>query len=143
MATRIKHKRSSVAGKQPIVSQLESGELAINTADGKVFLLRDDNTVQDITKRIFENNSEIVVNDPGDSVGAITVTVDGVDKILVTPSGISLQDDTTVEDAGYITFKELTASGNDGIGIKAPNTLDAGYNLTLPSSIGVKVTCLN
>ena len=138
MATRIKHKRSSVAGKQPIVSQLESGELAINTADGKVFLLRDDNTVQDITKRIFENNSEIVVNDPGDSVGAITVTVDGVDKILVTPSGISLQDDTTVEDAGYITFKELTASGNDGIGIKAPNTLDAGYNLTLPSSIGVK-----
>ena len=86
MATRIKHKRSSVAGKQPIVSQLESGELAINTADGKVFLLRDDNTVQDITKRIFENNSEIVVNDPGDSVGAITVTVDGVDKILVTPS---------------------------------------------------------
>ena len=138
MATRIKHKRSSVAGKKPIVSQLESGELALNTADGKVFLLRDDNTVQDITKRIFENNSEIVVSDPGDSVGAITVTVDGSDKILVTPSGISLKDDTTVEDAGYITFKELTASGNDGIGIKAPNTLDAGYNLTLPPSIGIR-----
>ena len=138
MATRIKHKRSSVAGKKPIFSQLESGELALNTADGKVFLLRDDNTVQDITKRIFENNSEIVVSDPGDSVGAITVTVDGSDKILVTPSGISLKDDTTVEDAGYITFKELTASGNDGIGIKAPNTLDAGYNLTLPPSIGIK-----
>ena len=42
MATNIRHKRSAVAGKQPIVSQLQSGELAINTADGKVFLLRDD-----------------------------------------------------------------------------------------------------
>ena len=62
MATRIKHKRSSVAGKQPIVSQLESGELAINTADGKVFLLRDDNTVQDITKRIFENKRFLTKN---------------------------------------------------------------------------------
>ena len=48
MATNIRHKRSAVAGKQPIVSQLQSGELAINTADGKIFLLRDDNTVQDV-----------------------------------------------------------------------------------------------
>jgi hypothetical protein len=44
MSTKIRHKRSAVAGKKPTISQLESGELAINTADGKVFLLRDDNT---------------------------------------------------------------------------------------------------
>ena len=63
MATKIKHKRSAVAGKSPLVSQLESGELAINTADGKVFLLRDDNTVQDITQRIFQGDSEVKVTD--------------------------------------------------------------------------------
>ena len=47
MATKIKHKRSSVAGNVPSTVQLESGELAINTADGSVYLLRDDNTIQD------------------------------------------------------------------------------------------------
>ena len=70
MATTIRHKRSAVAGNQPSVAQLESGELAINTADGKVYLLRDDNTVQDITKRIFEGNTEVRVDDLLDSASA-------------------------------------------------------------------------
>ena len=70
MATTIRHKRSAVANKKPIVSQLESGELAINTADGKVFLLRDDNTVQDITRRIFDKDTEIAITDQGDSASA-------------------------------------------------------------------------
>ena len=81
MATNIRHKRSAVAGKQPLVSQLQSGELAINTADGKVFLLRDDNTVQDITQRIFDNDTQILVDDKGDSSQAqIKVDVNGFEK---------------------------------------------------------------
>ena len=137
MATRIKHKRSSVAGKQPIVSQLESGELAINTADGKVYLLRDDNTVQDITKRIFEGNSEVKVDDLSDSTAAaVTVTVNDTDKATFTADGINLKDNVDLEDASVLTFRELTASGNDGVGVKAPNTLDNGYTLTLPPTQG-------
>ena len=72
MATTIRHKRSAVAGKKPTIAQLQSGELALNTADGKVYLLRDDNTVQDITKRIFEGNSEIKIDDLADSTEAAT-----------------------------------------------------------------------
>ena len=48
MAQNIKLKRSSVSGKVPTTSNLEAGELAINTADGKVFFERDNNTVQGI-----------------------------------------------------------------------------------------------
>ena len=136
MATKIRHKRSSVAGKKPIVSQLESGELAINTADGKVFLLRDDNTVQDITKRIFENNSQIIVDDPGDSAGSISMSLDNTEKISITSGGINLKDNVDIEDAGTLTFRELTASGEDGVSLKAPDTLDGAYSLTLPSSGG-------
>ena len=137
MATTIRHKRSSVAGKQPIVSQLESGELAINTADGKVYLLRDDNTVQDITKRVFEGDSEVRVDDLADSAGAaVTVKVNGNEKTTFTDNGINLKDNVDIEDAGVLTFRELTASGDDGVSIKAPNTLDAGYNLTLPPRQG-------
>jgi hypothetical protein len=40
MATIIKHKRSSVSDRVPTVSDLELGELAINTFDGNLFLKR-------------------------------------------------------------------------------------------------------
>ena len=137
MATNIRHKRSAVAGKQPIVSQLQSGELAINTADGKIYLLRDDNTVQDITKRIFEGNTEVKVDDLATPAEAtITATVNNDDKMIITDAGINIKDNIDIEDANTLTFRELTASGEDGIGLKAPNTLDAGYNMTLPPSVG-------
>jgi len=137
MATTIRHKRSAVAGKQPLISQLESGELAINTADGKVYLLRDDNTVQDITKRIFENNTNVQVDDLGDSaVAQISMTVNGDEKMTVTNAGFNIKDDIEIENANTLTFRELTAAGNDGIGIKPPNVLDAGYTLTLPPNKG-------
>jgi hypothetical protein len=137
MATTIRHKRSAVAGKQPIVSQLESGELAINTADGKVYLLRDDNTVQDITKRIFEGNTSVQIDDLSTPETAqITATVNNNEKLTITNAGINVKDDIDIEDAGTLTFRELTASGEDGVAIKAPDTLDAGYAMTLPTRIG-------
>lgn len=48
MANRIILKRSHVAGKIPTVSQLEYGELAVNTRDGKVYLKRDDGSGAEI-----------------------------------------------------------------------------------------------
>ena len=137
MATRIRHKRSAVAGKQPIVSQLNSGELAINTADGKVYLLRDDNTVQDITKRVFEGNTSLTVDDLSDSTSAaITAVVNNDSKMSITDNGIDINDDVRLSNANTLTFRELVASGTDGVSLKAPDTLDAGYNLTLPPITG-------
>jgi len=42
MASIIRMKRSSVATKVPTTAQLDLGELAINTRDGKLFLKRAD-----------------------------------------------------------------------------------------------------
>lgn len=42
MASTIKMKRSAIAGKAPTPAQLDLGELAINTRDGKLFLKRAD-----------------------------------------------------------------------------------------------------
>lgn len=42
MATELKMKRSSVAAKVPTVSQLELGEIAINTFDGRMYIKKDD-----------------------------------------------------------------------------------------------------
>ena len=44
MAQTIKLKRSSVSGNVPSTSQLELGELAINTFDGKVYIKKDNGT---------------------------------------------------------------------------------------------------
>jgi len=46
MAQTIKLKRSSVAGKVPTTGQLEIGELALNSTDGKVYFERGDTTIQ-------------------------------------------------------------------------------------------------
>jgi hypothetical protein len=38
MATNVKFKRSAIEGKRPSISQLDLGELALNTNDGRVFI---------------------------------------------------------------------------------------------------------
>lgn len=49
--TYIKFKRSAVSGKVPTISDIDLGELAINTFDGKLFIKKDDGTpsIVDIT----------------------------------------------------------------------------------------------
>jgi len=75
MATRIKHKRSSVAGKIPLAADLEAGELALNSNDGKVFLKKDDNSILDITRTIFKNDSSVTVTDSVATTPSITGTI--------------------------------------------------------------------
>ena len=48
MANTIRHKRSSTTGATPSSGSLSAGELAVNTADGKVFTKKDDGTVVEI-----------------------------------------------------------------------------------------------
>ena len=44
MANTIKVKRSAVPGKAPTTGDLQLGELAINTYDGKLYIKKDDGT---------------------------------------------------------------------------------------------------
>lgn len=44
MANTVKLKRSAVAGKVPTTSDLELGELAVNTYDGKLYTKKDNGT---------------------------------------------------------------------------------------------------
>lgn len=48
MANTVKMKRSSVAGKVPATADLELGELAVNTHDGKLYMKRDVSGVESI-----------------------------------------------------------------------------------------------
>lgn len=49
MASTIKHKRSTTAGAVPATGALVEGELAVNVADGKVFVKRSNGSVTNVT----------------------------------------------------------------------------------------------
>ena len=57
MAVKIELKRSSVPGKAPTVSQLDLGELAINTYDGRVYFKKDTGVTQSIVELLSSGGS--------------------------------------------------------------------------------------
>lgn len=136
MSTRIRHKRSTTAGVAPTSGQLDTAEFVINTADGKVFIKKEDTTVSDITKRAFQGDTKIEAYDDGVSTSNIKATVDNVDQLIVTPTETQFHGDLSVENAKSILFNELTANGSNYVGIKAPNNLIGDYTLTLPTTTG-------
>ena len=93
MANIIKLKRSSVSGKVPLTTDLDLGELGINTYDGKVFIKQDDGTEKIVEVGTFiktqlisadysaKNNELIVCDTSGATLSsgatAYTVTLPG------------------------------------------------------------------
>jgi len=87
MANLIKLKRSAVAGKAPTTSDLELGELALNTYDGKLYTKKDDGTASIVelsgggggggpiaeTAQVISENLELSAGSNGFSVGPVEV----------------------------------------------------------------------
>jgi hypothetical protein len=135
MASTIKHKRSSVSGKVPQPGDLAAGELALNTADAKIYMKNDADTVVDITASIYAQDTNVTVSDTG-SNGTITFTADGTQVGSMVSNQISLTQDTVIENAKNIKFKELGSNGSNYVSINAPDSLSASYTLRLPTATG-------
>jgi len=104
MANTVKLKRSAVASAVPTTTQLELGELAINTNDGKLFLKRDNGTesiVQVGSSLITDNGTRVTVGGP------TTLTAPNTSAAAWLTSGINL----VVSPA---TFTDTTSSGTIG-----------------------------
>ena len=65
MANTIQHKRSSTATTIPTSGQLSAGELAVNTADGKLFLKKDDNSIVQIGTVASGSSGQVQFNNAG------------------------------------------------------------------------------
>ena len=109
MANTIRIKRSNVAGKIPTTSDIDAGELALNTSDKRLF------TKNPSTSAILEigsNPHNLVVGTGGFQIanGAITFpNADGnSNQILRTDGSGTLE----FADAGSIGTTNLTLSGN-------------------------------
>ena len=86
MANTIKIKRSAVAGKAPVVGDLDLGELALNTYDGKLYTKRDNGAVSIVelsggggggpiieTAQVISANLTLSTGSNGFSVGPVEV----------------------------------------------------------------------
>lgn len=147
----VKLKRSAVSGKIPLTTDLQLGEIAINTYDGKLYLKKDDGveSIVDVTAPTLD----IVTGAGASTTNAITIgdlttngnisvtgTVDGRDvasdgsKLDGIEAGADVTDSTNVQAAGALMDSELTSEAS----VKA---LDQGVATTdSPSFTGLTVS---
>ena len=109
MSTLIKLKRSAVQGRVPTTAQLELGELAINTYDGKIYIKQDVNG----TESIIEFSADpadlltLIKTVDGSGSGLDADLLDGLDSTQYLRSDV---DDTFA--ANLTITGNLTVSGN-------------------------------
>lgn len=111
MANVLKIKRSSVAGKLPLTTDLQLGELAINTTDGRLFTKKNVSATDYIveflsTDSAFKTNA--VVATTANITLSATQTIDGVmvavgDRVLVKDQSSAAQNGVYIVAAGAWT----------------------------------------
>lgn len=99
MAQNIKLKRSSVSGKVPTTAQLEPGEIAINTADGKLYFERDDTSIQTIVTTNALITGSLNINGNVTITGSLTIQ--GTTKVI--QEGVSVTGTTSLTAASIST----------------------------------------
>jgi hypothetical protein len=163
MAQQIKLKRSAIAGKVPSTGSLSTGELAINTVDGKVYFKRDDDTIQTIvttnavitgslningpvTASFFKGNGSAITGVVSSSYTATASYVNPLDQTVQVTGGISASQDSYFnlikigrpanQSAGNLTS---LAIGHQTLGSNAmpnPGSIAIGYQALRNSTAG-------
>ena len=109
MSTLIKLRRSAVAGRVPTTAQLALGELAINTADGKIYIKQDVGGIESIVEFSADANDLLTLIKTVDGTGS-GLDADLLDGLDSTQFLRSDQDDTMA--GSLIVQGNLTVSGN-------------------------------
>ena len=79
MGTVVQFKRSTSTGSKPSASDLTSGEIAINTADGKLFLEKDSGTVVEVAL----GNNELILDDSIMTTASLTTSATTSNQVVV------------------------------------------------------------
>ena len=144
-APKIRLRRSATAGNAPTTSQIELGEVAINTHDGKIFLKRD----QSGTERIVDVTAPLEANEPMGHNNASESTISFTDATRVfSIAPVSTRFDVWCQGIRFaFTSAQTTTIPNtnglyyiyfDGDGVlqnKAASSADIDYKTEVPTAI--------
>lgn len=120
MPNTIRHKRSATASAAPAAASLVAGELAVNTADGRVYTKQDSGTVVDIAQAILATGQTIVAAAGSATAPSVAFTGDsntgtyspGADQWAVTTGGTQRLHITSTGDVGIGTAANATVRLN-------------------------------
>lgn len=115
MASKIKIKRSAVAGKVPLTTDLELSELAVNTNDGRLYTKKDDGT-------------ESIVEIGGPDFGSRNVITTGT----VTGASIIPTSSTVPTNGVYLPAANSVAIATNS---NARLTIDSSGNVAIPGGL--------
>jgi hypothetical protein len=130
MSSLIKLKRSAIAGNAPTTSQLELGEIALNTHDGKIFIKKDDGS-----QSIVDVGNWAYISDKPDPTVTVTLTGDlgGTGSATLTDLAngtISVTTELTNTGVTVGTYGSATAVGQF--------TVDEDGRITSASSVNIE-----
>ena len=149
MSTVLQHRRSSVSGSVPSTSAIEMGEIAINTADGYLFIKRFNGVSEEVV--------QIGASGGGNTAGDLTITVDTYvgngttasyslasqpqadQYITVIVNGITQHISDYSFTGRLLTFTSAPASGDD-IEIRVYSYLSASVDLRAYQSYVYTIT---
>ena len=135
----VKLKRSAVAGRVPATTDLQLGELALNTYDGRVYLKKSVASVESIvTIQQVSAGTGVAVSDSGVvSIGqSVATTAD------VTFNSLTFPDETEQTTAWTGVLPDPTYSGSDSIGNVTPAPLNLN-NTGSPGENKTQLTLIN
>lgn len=120
MANLMKMKRSSVPGKVPTTADLDLGEIAINTYDGKVYMKKNVSGVETIVLLTGAGAGDVL--GPASSADNAIARFDGTSGKIVQNSS------ATIDDSGNLSVTSSTSTGTGA------NTMSVGTTAQRPAT---------
>ena len=140
MAQIVKLKRTAISGKIPSISNLELGELAMNTYDGRIFFEKS-SSEESIQEILTTNSHPYAVTGSIYLNGAVTASHFKGDGSQLTnlPTDISIAEATTVT-ASYSDSDDITVTNNFNSYNVLVSVYDNDRNLLIPATTSLPTT---
>ena len=128
MANTVKLKRSAVPAKVPATTDLQLGELAVNTYDGKLYLKKDDGTESVVQVGGGAGSGDVV--GPSSATDNALVRFDTTTGKLIQNSVVIVDDTGSITGVNALTTESLVVNNNATIGSSNTDTLEVLSRIT-------------